>query len=103
MLLCAVQMLLGKYVGAAVHGNALSLSAVADMLKAVESCKPRRDFLAAAFKVIKARGGDAGLGQVCQKEGFKASSIMAADPEFDADEPPLEKFLQQQGLTAVPL
>lgn len=46
-------------------------------------------------------GGDERLVELCKEAGLGAGELLAHDPEFDGDMPPVAEFLEKEGLQAV--
>ncbi len=94
--------LLGRFFGSCVSRSIASLELLPQLMEGDASVGPKRTFSAAAFKAIRgAKGGDEALKKMCADVSLAAGSFLAADPEFDRDEPALEEWLNSEGLTGI--
>jgi len=91
--------LLGRVIGGAAAKGALPLTDLPSLLAKCEGAEPKRKLAAAAFKAVKAEGGDL----AALAAGVAAGSFLGAD-EFDGDLPSVEEWLKAEGLAgAVPV
>eukprot|EP00197_Chlamydomonas_leiostraca_P005573 CAMPEP_0202868122 /NCGR_PEP_ID=MMETSP1391-20130828/10244_1 /ASSEMBLY_ACC=CAM_ASM_000867 /TAXON_ID=1034604 /ORGANISM="Chlamydomonas leiostraca, Strain SAG 11-49" /LENGTH=750 /DNA_ID=CAMNT_0049548243 /DNA_START=115 /DNA_END=2367 /DNA_ORIENTATION=+ len=95
---------LGGFLGAAVASGALSLEVLPQLLEGDASAEPKRNFGAAALKVLKEKvGGDEGLANACSAVDLHAEEMFKPDPELDAGLPSTAEWLASEGLSSVPL
>ena len=93
--------LLGRFFGLCIARDILGLDLLPQLMEGEGAVEPKRRFSAAAFKVVKAAKGDAGLTQACTDASITVAAFLTGDPEFDAEEPPLDKWLESEGLAGL--
>lgn len=93
--------LLGQVYGAAVAQAILGIDLLPQLLEGEMSAEPKRRFAATALNLAKSKKGEQWVKDQVSTHGVKASTFLAADPEFDADAEPLEVFLASEGLTGL--
>ena len=86
--------LLGGLVAALIIDDALAATFIADSAVGVEDTMYRREYVAAIFKELKARGKK-GAAAYAADGGVDVAGLLAGDPEFDS---PLAEFLEKSGL-----
>ena len=96
----AAPRLLGRLLGSAAASGLLGLDWVAKAVSKVESAEPRRAYVAAALRTVQEAGGDDALRAAVADARLDLPDVLKAD-EFDGPLPPVDEFLQQQGLGAV--
>ncbi|GLC43129.1 Eukaryotic translation initiation factor 4 gamma 1 [Pleodorina starrii] len=94
-------LLLGRFYGSCVSRNIASLDLLPQLMEGDASVEPKRRFSGAAFKVLRSAKGDQGLAKLCGEVGLTAGTFLAADPEFDRDEPAIEDWLKAEGLAGI--
>ena len=86
--------LLGGLVAALIIDDALAATFIADSAVGVEDTMYRREYVAAIFKELKARGKK-GAAAYAADGGVDVAGLLAGAPEFDS---PLAEFLAKSGL-----
>ena len=86
--------LLGGLVASLIIGDALAPTFIADGAKGVEDVLYRREYVAAIFKELRAKGKKDAKAYAADG-GVDVKGLLAGDPEFDS---PLAEFLEKNGL-----
>lgn len=95
--------LLGQFYGAAVQAGILSLDTLPSLLEGEYGVGPKRDFTAAALKLVAKKAGDAGMVAAVKAASIDLPEVLKADPEFDQDALPLADWAKVNGLVGLDL